>query len=405
MRIFSPVRASIVAAALLAGGALPPLPAAAQNSGSQGYPSRLETFRDDAGGFFGRIFGNDEAPQAQPPGEGRSGQVAQMSASDLMMRLDRIEGQMRQLTGQIEELQHRNHQLEQQLRRNQEDVEYRLNERAGGPPRAARPRPQPQAHPPAAPPPAAAPPAASGRRSDVFDPRDNPGAPGAPQTLGALPRGRPSAPLASSAGDDASAASVPEGRAAGDPLDLSTLSDRAANDPALDPAASAPRNDAAAAAAPRMIPGPLPAPPPRNSNATGGGQVLASAPSATPRDAFALAYGYVQRKDYGLADEALRAFLQKYPQDRLAADAHYWLGETLFQRQRYRDAAESFLTVSTKYDQSGRAPEALLRLGQSLAALGEREAACATLGEVLRKFPRASGLKASVEREQKRVRC
>ena len=52
------------------------------------------------------------------------------------------------------------------------------------------------------------------------------------------------------------------------------------------------------------------------------------------------------------------------------------------------------------------APDALLRLGQSLAALGEKEAACASLGEVTRKFPRAStSLKQSVEREQKRVRC
>jgi tol-pal system protein YbgF len=154
-----------------------------------------------------------------------------------------------------------------------------------------------------------------------------------------------------------------------------------------------------------MIPGALPPPPPRNPNATGG-QVLASAPTNTPRDEFALAYGYVQRKDYALAEDALRAFLQKHPSDRLVADANYWLGETLFQRQRYRDAAESFLTVSTKYEKSEKAPDALLRLGQSLAALGEREAACATLGEVLRKFPRASGgLKTSVEREQKRARC
>ncbi len=53
-----------------------------------------------------------------------------------------------------------------------------------------------------------------------------------------------------------------------------------------------------------------------------------------------------------------------------------------------------------------RAPEALLRLGQSLAALGEKEAACASLGEVLRKFPRASGnVKQGVEREQKRAHC
>ena len=93
------------------------------------------------------------------------------------------------------------------------------------------------------------------------------------------------------------------------------------------------------------------------------------------------------------------------PADRLVADAHFWLGESLYQRQRYRDAAESFLTVSTKYDKSGKAPEALLRLAQSLSALGEREAACATFGEVGRKFPKATSVKQNAEREQKRARC
>jgi tol-pal system protein YbgF len=101
-----------------------------------------------------------------------------------------------------------------------------------------------------------------------------------------------------------------------------------------------------------------------------------------------------------------RAFLNKFPSDRLASDAQYWLGESLFQRQRYRDAAEVFLNVSTKYETAAKAPDALLRLGQALAAMGEKEAACASFGEALRKYPRASvSVKQGVEREQKRVRC
>jgi TolA-binding protein len=47
-----------------------------------------------------------------------------------------------------------------------------------------------------------------------------------------------------------------------------------------------------------------------------------------------------------------------------------------------------------------------LRLGQSLAALKEKEAACATLGELPRKYPRAPGnVKTTAEREQKRIGC
>ncbi len=102
----------------------------------------------------------------------------------------------------------------------------------------------------------------------------------------------------------------------------------------------------------------------------------------------------------------MRNFSRKYPSDPLLADAQYWLGESFFQRQLYRDAAEAFLSVTTKFDRSAKAPDALLRLGQSLAALKEREAACAAFGEVTRKYPRASGgIKAAVEREQKRVKC
>ncbi len=96
------------------------------------------------------------------------------------------------------------------------------------------------------------------------------------------------------------------------------------------------------------------------------------APCNTPKDEYDLAYGYVLRKDYALAEEGLRAFLKNHPNDRLVADANYWLGESLFQRQRYREAAESFLTVSTKFETAGRAPDSLLRLGQSLAALKEK---------------------------------
>ena len=62
--------------------------------------------------------------------------------------------------------------------------------------------------------------------------------------------------------------------------------------------------------------------------------------------------------------------------------------------------------MTSKYDTSAKAPDALLRLGQSLAALKEKEAACAALGEVARKYPRASrGVKQAVDREQKRVKC
>jgi len=114
----------------------------------------------------------------------------------------------------------------------------------------------------------------------------------------------------------------------------------------------------------------------------------------------------VLRKDYALAEQGFRDFLKRYPGDARASDANYWLGETFFQRQKYRDAAEVFLLVSRDHPTTAKAPDALLRLGQSLAQLGEKDAACGTLAEVGRKYPRAAlSVRQAVEREQKRVHC
>jgi tol-pal system protein YbgF len=297
---------------------------------------------------------------------------------DPEIRIQQLETQLRQLTGQNEELQYRNRQLEDRLRQ--------LGAAPGGPaavaaaPAAIPAQPGPAVRPPppqpgydqqiAAPAPIVqepAPPPHGRRRGDAFDPNQNPNAPGAPRALGGG-----QLPVAGEA-----AVGAPGGRGAGEPLDLANT----AGVP-HDGGAIAPRAPAAAAT------------------------LTTLPPSATPKDEFDLGIGYMQRKDYALAEETMRNFAQKYPADPLLADSQYWLGESFFQRQKYRDAAEAFLGVTTKFGASAKAPDALLRLGQSLAALNEKEAACAALGEVTRKYPRASGgVKAAVDREQKRVKC
>jgi tol-pal system protein YbgF len=302
--------------------------------------------------------------------------AAQMSGSDVVVRLEQIEQQLRMLTGQLEQLQYRNQQLEQQLQRMQggqtapqqqtQAQPYPQQQPAAGPSSM-----QPRTLPPVA---SAAPahdgpspirplPPMGGRRGDSFDPNANPSAPGAPRPLGALPAGQPSAPESQIAAQEPVGARG--GREAGAPLDLTQ---------------GAPR---------------------------GGDQVAAVAPPGnTPRDHYDLGAGYIQRKDYALAEQTFRQFLQRYPSDRLAADAQFWLGESQFQRQMYREAADSFLAISTKYETAAKAPDSLLRLGQSLAALGEKETACATFAEVGRKYPRAAlNVRQGVEREQKRVKC
>jgi len=238
----------------------------------------------------------------------------------------------------------------------------------------------------AARPPVAA--ATPGRRGDAFDPSQNPNAPGAPRVIGSISSS--GAPPAKEPAERApEEALAPPARIPGEPLRLSRMNGNGEPDPV---------------AAGSVVAGY--GPPVPRAPAASGAQVATLPPSDSPKDNFDLAYGYIQHKDYALAEDGFRAFLRKFPSDRLAPDAEYWLGDSMFQRQRYRDAAEAFLNVSTKYESTAKGPDALLRLGQSLAALGEKEAACASLGEVLRKYPRAAlSVKQGVVREQKRAGC
>jgi tol-pal system protein YbgF len=309
--------------------------------------------------------------------------LAQSDDADPDTRIQQLENQLRQLTGQNEELQYRNRQLEERLRQLQGGAQ-------AAPPGVVQPniaaappvQPNPTYRQPgydqqqiAAPAPImqepqGVPQAQGRRRGDAFDPAQTPNAPGAPRALGG---GQLPVPAEAPVG-------APGGRGAGEPLDLANTGGVS--------------NPAGAS---------LPPPPPRGP---GGATLATLPPSATPKDEFDLGIGYMQRKDYALAEQTMRDFAQKYPSDPLIADSQYWLGESFFQRQQYRDAAEAFLGVTTKFDTSAKAPDALLRLGPSLAALKEKEAACAALGEVTRKYPRASsGVKTAVDREQKRVKC
>lgn len=278
-------------------------------------------------------------------------------AADLLVRTTRLENQLRQMSGQIEQLQFENRRLSEQLRKFQEDVDFRLNEKGGG----GRPNT-------AAPGPAGAPPAGGApqrqRRGDAFDPTMQQGAAGAPQQLGG------GGAIAGIIEDDYAG-----GPATGQPLDLQGVG--------------------------RPVPqGGLPQDRPR------GASVAAASGPQSAKDAYDLAFASLQRKEYEQAEMGFRQFLQSYPRDRQAVDATYWLGESYLQRQRYREAAEQFLKISRESPKAAKAPDSLLKLGMSLNGLGAKEQACATYAKVGVDYPSASNtVRQGIVRERRRSGC
>ena len=305
------------------------------------------------GAFLAFWLGGAGALLAQsnvPPGSVPMDSVDSGDPGALVLRVDRLEADLRRANGEIEELQNQNLRLEEQLRKFREDVEFRLS--------GAKPAGGPGVAPPpvaalAEPPPAAAKP----RKGDAFDPDADPSAPGAPRPIGSTP---PSAPMGTSL--------------AGPPMNIEKLS----------PATGAPK----------------PADPPPT--------VISSGVDFTdgPREQFNSAVEAYKKGQYADAEAQLKAFLAANTAHRLAPDAIFFLGETYLQRSRPREAAEQYLKLSTDYGKSSRAPDGMMRLGQSLAMLGNSEQACATFAEVGKRYPAApSQVKKNVEREMQKDRC
>ena len=321
----------------------------------------------------GAQLGRPQPPAAIPEDEDQGPVIVAQDSSGLVLRIDRLENQVRSLTGQIEQMQFQQRKMEEALRRLQDAAPVAGLDASG----------KPLARPPL------------GRKpsGDAFDPAANPNAPGAPRPLGA-PYGlaQPSAVPPAIQPSAPPRAALPSGPVQLEPDDAQKPLDLGQQRPPADPLASAP---------PRIIAlNPGAAPPAANGIITD-----PAALPAKPLSDYDLGVNLYRQGQYASAESSLSAFLQKNPRDRYVPDAVFYLGETFFQQKRHREAAEQYLKVSTDFSKSRVAPDALVRLGMSLHALGAKEQACATFGEVGRKYPDAKAAVRGADRESKKAQC
>ena len=110
--------------------------------------------------------------------------------------------------------------------------------------------------------------------------------------------------------------------------------------------------------------------------------------------------------DFAGAREAFEAFTVDHPGHARADEAWYWLGETHFVNGDLDAAADSYI-ASLRADRRGeQAPDALVRLGASLAGLGETGRACQVLGTFGSEFPNAGAeARRKASRESARIGC
>ncbi len=113
------------------------------------------------------------------------------------------------------------------------------------------------------------------------------------------------------------------------------------------------------------------------------------APPADPAVAFKQARQFLLDGDYTNAEAAFSAYVANYPDNARTPEARYWLGETLFVREAYGDAAGSYLGAVRGWPQTSWAPDATLKLSRALVALKKPADACKTLDELAKRYPKA----------------
>jgi tol-pal system protein YbgF len=111
------------------------------------------------------------------------------------------------------------------------------------------------------------------------------------------------------------------------------------------------------------------------------------------------------RRQFGDAESGFSTFMSKYPDHSLAGSAQYWLGETFYAQGDFKRAAQTFLQGYKKYPKSRRAPDSLLKLGISLSRLGQGEQACAAYQAVSAEYPKAVDARKRAQAEAKRAGC
>lgn len=90
---------------------------------------------------------------------------------------------------------------------------------------------------------------------------------------------------------------------------------------------------------------------------------------------------------YDLAVSGFEAYIRSYPTAPAAAQAQYYVGESLFQMKRYQEAVTAYGRVVDTYKGSAWEPEALYKQGQSFEQLKDLPRARQAYETLVRNFP------------------
>lgn len=98
------------------------------------------------------------------------------------------------------------------------------------------------------------------------------------------------------------------------------------------------------------------------------------------------------------ARELFARFIELYPSHELAANAHYWLGETFYGEKKYDQAILEFQQVIKNFPGKEKVPAAMLKQAMAFKELGDVKSARYVLKKLMEDFPFADEAKTAKEK-------
>lgn len=133
--------------------------------------------------------------------------------------------------------------------------------------------------------------------------------------------------------------------------------------------------------------------PARRAQAGGPTAMPAAAPAPVAEDthdpqlAYARAYAAYRQRQFGAADRAFSAFVERWPEHRYADNAVFWRAECRIAEGHHAEALALYRRVVERYPSANKVPDALLGIGLVLERLGRSAESRETLARLVSIYP------------------
>ncbi|HJV67039.1 MAG TPA: tol-pal system protein YbgF [Geomonas sp.] len=109
----------------------------------------------------------------------------------------------------------------------------------------------------------------------------------------------------------------------------------------------------------------------------------------TPEGLYQQAVDAMKAGDRAKSRELMSKFLESYPKHKLAANAHYWLGESYYGDKNYDQSVLEFQEVIDKFPGNEKIPAAMLKQGMAFKAMGDNQSAQYIFKKLIEEYPKS----------------